>query len=223
MESFSHPPSTFARASWMYTDPYSYQYSDDSSTCGIPIAYSPNMVAASSDPCELEGSLPTDTVRYELAASPQIEAANTIQHTPDELSSSCGLSRNGLSSARASVKYPKRRGHARDASVQIAPCTQITRPPQPQESGLIPVSEGVPATNQRKVRNIEPYRYGKPSPPIYADGLIPVDENASTPKEPSSDFDAILRNIGPISKKEKGNKSRERSSRYYDRYSSNFG
>jgi hypothetical protein len=50
-----------------------------------------------------------------------------------------------------------------------------------------------------------------------------VDENATTPKEPSSDFDAILRNIGAIDKKGKGNKGRERSSRYYDRYSSNFG
>ncbi|KAH8161060.1 hypothetical protein CIB48_g7180 [Xylaria polymorpha] len=47
--------------------------------------------------------------------------------------------------------------------------------------------------------------------------VIPINKNATTPKNPSSDFDTILRNIGPIPYQEKGKIGRERSSRYYDR------
>ncbi|KAI0487645.1 hypothetical protein F4859DRAFT_510215 [Xylaria cf. heliscus] len=210
-----------SRASWMYTDPYAYQYSaidteDDGS----------ERDAAGSDLSELEGSTPTDTTRYELAASPLIKAARDSQRTPSEPS---GLNRSRLTKSRSSVRYSDRRGHA-----SAAPRTP--KSPRHVYSDLIPVEESTHAPAQGQTQHYVPdtttttatassshHQRARPSPPTYEAGLIPLDENATTPKEPSSDFDAILRNIGPISKKGKGKISRERSSRYCDRYSSNFG
>lgn len=90
----------------------------------------------------------------------------------------------------------------------------------------MPVVEDSPASFQQYASSntSPPHPYAQPSLNRYNDGPIPVDERASTPKGPSSDFDAILRNIGPVTgKKGKGNTGRQRSIRYYDRYSSNFG
>ncbi|KAI1129275.1 hypothetical protein F5Y10DRAFT_264267 [Nemania abortiva] len=223
----SKSPSCSSRASWMYTDPYAYQYSEISSEDDmLTVSQGGRMVTAGSDLCELEGSTPTDiTSRYELAADPLPQAVREEYETLSEPSSPCGLSRNRLSNARRSVRYSDRRKLvARDVHTTPAPNSSRTYCPQPPSSGLIPVIEDVSIPAPHYTPGAAPcLQHPQASPPRYADGLIPVDENASTPKEPSSDFDAILRNIGPIPKKGKGNTSRERSSRYYDRYSSNFG
>ncbi|KAI1749319.1 hypothetical protein F4782DRAFT_549858 [Xylaria castorea] len=203
----------FSRASWMFTDPYAYQYSDVDPENDV----SESKVAAGGDPYELEGCTPTDTTRYELAAIQLIEAVRESHQIPNEPTSPCGLSRSRLSNSRTSVRYSARRGHS---PVHRAGSHTPMAPYYP-DSGLILVVEGTQTPVQHSVPDIA--APPRPSPPSYAAGLIPVDENATTPKEPSSDFDAILRNIGPISKKEKGNIGRERSSRYCDRYSSNFG
>ncbi|KAJ8120869.1 hypothetical protein O1611_g10253 [Lasiodiplodia mahajangana] len=219
----STSPLGSSRASWMYADPYTYQYSEIDPEDDMP-AVSPNQqaIAAVSGPCELEGSTPTDTTpRYELAANPLLQAIREDHKTKSEPSSPCGLSRNRLSDARRSVRHSDRRKQGtRDVHTMPSPYYSSGIYP-PQQPPIIPVAEDAPTLD---VPAAPPQRqYPQPSPPLYPDGLIPVDENASTPKEPSSDFDAILRNIGPIPKKGKGNTSRERSSRYYDRYSSNFG
>ncbi|RWA05326.1 hypothetical protein EKO27_g9781 [Xylaria grammica] len=224
--SFSESRSSSSRASWMFTDPYTYQYSDIGPEDNIPDdSPVPQGVAAGSDLCELEGSAPTDTTRYELAANSLIENIRDNHPIPNEPGSPCGLSRNRLSNARGSLKYPGRRGSTRDRSFHITPEPYTPRscPPQPPNSGLIPVLEDSPTPAHHFAQDTAPIRCARPSPPGYAEGLIPVDDNAATPKEPSSDFDAILRNIGPIPKNGKGKTGRERSSRYYDRYSSNFG
>ncbi|KAI0454091.1 hypothetical protein F5B21DRAFT_477455 [Xylaria acuta] len=205
-----------SRASWMFTDPYVYQYSDVDPEHDVSEPKAP----AGSDSCELEGSTPTDTTRYELAAHQPIEAVRDSHQVPSEPSSPCGLSRSRLSNSRTSVRYSDRRGHA---SIHRAGHAIPTLPHR-SDSGLIPVGERTHTPVQHYVPDTAaPHQWANPSPPAYAAGLMPVDENAATPKEPSSDFDAILRNIGPISKKGKGNIGRERSSRYCDRYGSNFG
>ncbi|KAI8953444.1 hypothetical protein F4801DRAFT_537650 [Xylaria longipes] len=206
-----------SRASWMFTDPYVYQYSD----VDLEHDVSEPRVAAGSDPCELEGSTPTDTTPYELAANPLIETVRDSRQSSSEPSSPCGLSRSRLSISRTSVRHSDRRGHA---SVSKAG-SHTAMSPHPSDSGLIPAQESAhtPAQFYASGPAASHHQWARPSPPAYATGLIPVDENATTPKEPSSDFDAILRNIGPISKNGKGKIGRERSSRYCDRYSSNFG
>ncbi|KAI0870209.1 hypothetical protein GGS24DRAFT_504991 [Hypoxylon argillaceum] len=214
-----------SRASWMYADPYAYQYSDLDPEDDVPaLPQGREMDAAGSNLCELEGSTPTHSPRYELAADPVLGAVRENHHTISEPNSPCGLSRNRLSNARRSVRYSVRRKHAMPAETTPAPYSSSVCPPQPPSSGLIPVVEGIPMPTQHYVPDTTlPQKYVQPCLSRYTDGLIPVDENATTPKEPSSDFDAILRNIGPIPKKGKENTRRERSSRYYDRYSSNFG
>ncbi|KAI0118225.1 hypothetical protein GGR51DRAFT_554717 [Nemania sp. FL0031] len=223
----SQSPSCSSRASWMYADPYAYQYSEIDSEDDIPTVSSGwQMVAAGSSLCELEGSTPTSmTSRYELAADPLMQTIREDYKTGSEPNSPCGLSRNRLSNARRSVRNSDRskRG-TRDIHTTPSPYSSRTYSPQPPSSGLIPVIEDNTLPVQHYAPPTASHRhYAQASPPRYADGLIPVDDKASTPKEPSSDFDAILRNIGPITKKGKGYASRERSSRYYDRYSSNFG
>ncbi|KAH8167968.1 hypothetical protein CIB48_g243 [Xylaria polymorpha] len=206
---------TSSRASWMFTDPYVYQYSDIDSENDV----SERRPTAGSGPCELEGSTPTDATPHELAANPLIRAVHDSRQSSRGPSSPCGLGRSRLSISRSSVRHSEGYGHA---SVRTAkPHTSM--PPQHSDPGLILARESTHTLAQHHVPNNTPRHRARPSPPAYSSGLIPVDENASTPKEPSSDFDAILRNIGPISKKGKGNISRERSSRYCDRYSSNFG
>ncbi|KAI1421808.1 hypothetical protein F5Y12DRAFT_718076 [Xylaria sp. FL1777] len=208
-----------SRASWMFTDPYVYKYSDVDVEDNIPlISPGQQSVIVDSTPCELEGSAPTDTIRYELAAKPLVASIRDSHQTSDEPPKSpCGLSRSRFSNAHKSLRYPDRRGHTRVISLHTSPAPY-------SNPGLIPVVEDASTPVQHYVPDTAaPPRYVRPSPPAYADGLIPLDDNATTPKEPSSDFDAILRNIGPISKKGKGKTGRERSSRYYDRYSSNFG
>ncbi|KAI0403832.1 hypothetical protein F4802DRAFT_271674 [Xylaria palmicola] len=210
-----------SQASWMYTDPYAYQYSAVDSEEEVPTDSSHQSGRdTGSDPSELEGSTPLDTTRHELAATPVPKAVRDSQQA---------AGRHGVPGARESHKYLA--GRARDgaapAHTASASHFPIRAPPQPPSSGLIPVqveAHTAAAAAQRYVpRTAAPCSGPRPSGQAYDTGLIPVDDNASTPKEPSSDFDAILRNIGPISKKGKGNTGRERSSRYYDRYSSNFG
>ncbi|KAI0547530.1 hypothetical protein F4679DRAFT_553883 [Xylaria curta] len=204
-----------SRASWMFTDPYVYQYSNINSEHDV----SESKVSAGSDPCELEGCAPTDTPRYELPANQLIEAVHDSHHIPSEPNSPCGLNRSRVSISRTSVRYSNRRGHS---SARTA--VPHTVSPHHSDLGLIPVGEGTHTPAQHPVPNTAAsHQWPQPSPPAYATGLMPVDENATTPKEPSSDFDAILRNIGPIPKDNKGSIGRERSSRYCDRYSSNFG
>ncbi|KAI1309548.1 hypothetical protein F5Y03DRAFT_65362 [Xylaria venustula] len=203
-----------SRASWMFTDPYTYQYS------AVDVENDTDVMSPGQEsgaPCELEGSTPT-SVRYELPAHPLIASVNDMDYIPDQPPKSpCGLSRHRPSSTRKSQRYSDRHGQARVSSA-------LTPPVQPSSSGLIPVSENTAAQAQHLAPNTAfPPSYARPSLPACAEGLIPVDENATTPKEPSSDFDAILRNIGPITKRGKAKTSRERSNRYYDRYSSNFG
>ncbi len=211
----------------MFTDPYAYQYSDvDAEDDTLAISPGQQSVISSSTPCELEGSIPTNTIRYELAANPLALSVRDSHQMPNEPPSSpCGLNRSRLSNTRTSIRYSDRRGHDRAISANTTPPPYSSRaPPQPSSSGRIPVLQVAPMPVQHYAPDAtEPPRHVRPSPPAYADGLIPVDDNAATPKEASSDFDAILRNIGPISKKGKGNTGRERSNRYYDRYSSNFG
>ncbi|KAI0972046.1 hypothetical protein F4678DRAFT_472081 [Xylaria arbuscula] len=203
-----------SRASWMFADPYTYQYSD------IDVESDTNVLfpgQESGAPCELEGSTPTD-VRYELPASPLMASVDDGDYMPEQPPKSpCGLSRNRPSSTRTIRRYSDRHGQASVLSAH-------TPPVQPSSSGLIPVSEDAAVQVQHFAPNTAfPPPYARPSLPAYAEGLIPVDENAMMLKEPSSDFDAILRNIGPIPKKSKGKIGRERSNRYNDRYSSNFG
>ena len=216
------------RASWMFTDPYTYQYSDIDVDNDSPDTPPAELIGtAISMPCELEGSSPTDTLRYELPASPSsplpVDQPNTYAiDEPFKIPS--GLSRSRPSSTRSSVLYSDKRDLFRSLSVHKVTAA-LSRPTQPANSGLIPVLEDTPLHTQHYYAPppAAPTGLVRPSPPGYGDGLIPVDPIAKTPKEPSSDFDAILRNIGPIQKRGKGNKSRERSNRYYDRYSSNFG
>ncbi|KAI1313133.1 hypothetical protein F5Y03DRAFT_156167 [Xylaria venustula] len=215
------------RASWMFTDPYAYQYSDVDAENDDHVDIPPAELGStsSSTVCELEGSGPTHTLRYELPAGPSVAGVQTKPHINNELSKApSGLSSNHPSSTRSNVGSSDWQDHVRSLSVHevSAPFRHRQCPPQPASSGLIPVIEDAPLQSHH-YSPVAPPRSIRPSPPGYADGLIPVDANAPTPKEPSSDFDAILRNIGPIPKKKKGNTSRERSSRYYDRYSSNFG
>ncbi|KAI1741924.1 hypothetical protein F4680DRAFT_446471 [Xylaria scruposa] len=204
-----------SRASWMFTDPYAYQYSDINPEHDV----SGSKVSAGSDLSELEGCTPTDMPRYELPANQLIEAVHDSHQIPSEPSSLYGLNRSRVSISRTSVRYSNRREHS---SVRTAvPHTVSSSYSDP---GLIPVGEGIHTPAQHPMPNTTAsHQLARPSPPAYAAGLIPVDENATTPKEPSSDFDAIFRNIGPIPKNGKGNIGRERSSRYCDRYSSNFG
>ncbi|KAI0964993.1 hypothetical protein F4678DRAFT_454326 [Xylaria arbuscula] len=213
------------RASWMFTDPYAYQYSDVDIENDTHVEIPPAELAgtAISTVCELEGSGPTDTLRYELPANPSVAGAHANPHINNEPSKApSGLGCNRSPSTCSSVGYSDRRDHDRPSS---APFSHKQYPPQPANSGLIPVIEDASLQSQHyyALPPAAPPRSVRPSPPGYVDGLIPVDANAPTPKEPSSDFDAILRNIGPIPKNKKGNTSRERSSRYYDRYTSNFG
>ncbi|KAI0431760.1 hypothetical protein F5Y09DRAFT_354584 [Xylaria sp. FL1042] len=212
-------PWASSRASWMFTDPYAYQYSYVEAGNDVPTIFPVKQnIKVDSTLCELEGSTPTD-IRYELAADPSTANVRDSHRTPDELPKSpYRLSRNSHSITRRVSSYLDRRCHSRSRYAPRAPA-------QPSSSGLIPIIEDASMPAQRySPATTAPYSpHVRPSPPAYADGLIPVDEKARTPKEPSSDFDAILRNIGPISRKGKGNMNRERSSRYYDRYSSNFG
>ncbi|KAI0808718.1 hypothetical protein GGR55DRAFT_182153 [Xylaria sp. FL0064] len=208
-----------SRASWMFTDPYTYQYSAveaENNTSSISPGEQ-SVVTDSTTPVLQDPTLPL--VRYELAADPLVIRAHDNYQTPDgPPKGPCELSRNAHSITRTSSRYPGRRSSSRATNA-------LTAPAQPSSSGLIPVIEDpyTPAQSYSPAITALPSPRAKPSPPAYADGLMPVDENATTPKEPSSDFDAILRNIGPISKKGKGKTRRERSSRYYDRYTSNFG
>ncbi|KAI1272137.1 hypothetical protein F5Y07DRAFT_412798 [Xylaria sp. FL0933] len=208
-----------SRASWMFTDPYTYQYSAVEAENNAPII-SPGEQSVVTDSATrvLEDST-YPLVRYELAADPLVARAHDSHQTSDEPPRGlCELSRNAHSIKRTSSRYPGRRGSSRATNA-------LTAPAQPPSSGFIPVVADpfTPAQRYSPAITALPSPRAKPSPPAYADGLMPVDENATTPKEPSSDFDAILRNIGPISKKGKGKTRRERSSRYYDRYTSNFG
>ncbi|KAJ3567275.1 hypothetical protein NPX13_g6824 [Xylaria arbuscula] len=220
------PQSCSYRASWMFTDPYAYQYSDvDNEAPDVPPA---ELIGTGVYiPCELEGSSP---LHYELPAQPSTSLALNRTNLPadDEATKAPNeLNRARPSSTRSSVRSSNRRDLFRSLSAHKVPAVFSSRscPAQPTTLGLIPVIEDTPTHTQRYYASppTVPTRQVRPSPPGYADGLIPVDPNATTPKEPSSDFDAILRNIGPIPKKGKGNKSRERGNRYYDRYSSNFG
>ncbi|KAI0440244.1 hypothetical protein F4803DRAFT_527994 [Xylaria telfairii] len=204
-----------SRASWMFTDPYAYQYSDIDPEHDV----SEQMPTAGSGLSELEGSTPTDATPHELADNSLFKAVHDSHQSSREPSSLFGLSRSRLSNSQTSVRHPERYAHAPVRTVE----SHTSVPPQSLDSGLILARESTHTPIQRYVPDTAPRHWARPSPPAYSSGLIPVDENASTPKEPSSDFDAILRNIGPISKKGKGNISRERSSRYCDRYSSNFG
>jgi hypothetical protein len=230
----------------MYSDPYTYGYSDVDQDDNISnrVYSSREPVVAGSGPSELPGSTPTDLIlRHELPANSVINdgdaasRAAQLQPTCGPGNSSSQPSRRRSSNTRVSVRNPSRHEHTKDAtSRNNTTCTRCS--PQPASAGLIPVvmEDAAPVPMPRLPTTTMPHyvsspttvvttsrSYPRPSPPAYANGLIPVDENATTPKEPSSDFDAILRNIGPISKKGRGNKSRERSNRYYDRYSSNFG
>jgi hypothetical protein len=216
-----------SRASWMYSDPYAYQYSNFNVEDDTPISQA-RQTGAAGGTCELEGSTPTDTVRYELAAHPLTEATRDTgsPQTASEPSSPCGLSRSRLTNGRASLKYSSSREHPRSASIHTAPVPYPYAPrtcsPQPASSSLIRTFEDAPVPAQHYVPGPQPPWQPRQSPPVYADGLMPVDEYATTLKEPSSDFDAILRNIGPISKK-RGSVGRTRASRYHDRYCTNFG
>ncbi|KAI1171303.1 hypothetical protein F4777DRAFT_65038 [Nemania sp. FL0916] len=234
MASFESPLCS-SRASWMYTDPYAYQYSDISNTSNNQDSHSNDATGAepswgntagsttTSTLCELEGSSPTNdtTTRYELPAEPVSREQSPTSSAPG---SPFGLIRSKLTRSRRSLSSSLRRRVSPDshthAHAHAPPRSTSTPPQQPASAGLIPVleEEGI------IVASTEPCLSYVQPPPGYVDGLIPVDENATTPKEPSSDFDAILRNIGPISKKGNGwKKGRERGSRYYDRYESNFG
>ncbi|KAK5632356.1 hypothetical protein RRF57_008070 [Xylaria bambusicola] len=224
----SETRSCSSRASWMFTDPYVYQYSDIDVDADASVTTPGGTIgAALSTPCELEGSDPRSTIRYELPANSFVASIHTSHHTKDEqFKATYGLSRNRSSNSRISECCSDRGDRVRTLPVYRSFAPSSSRvPPQPPISGLIPVVEDASTQYQHyhMPAPTAPPRRIRPSPPGYADGLIPVDANAMTPKEPSSDFDAILRNIGPIPKKVKGSTSRERSSRYFDRYSSNFG
>lgn len=181
--------------------------------------------AAGGSLSELEGSTPTNMgpIRYELPAT---TPAKSSHRAPIELDSSCELGHSHSSKACSSVRCLGRPGRARAVSAYAIPEPYIPMlyPAQPPSAGLIAVQQYAPLPAQHYPHDTTPPHRACTQPiPTYDDGLMLADDNASTPKEPSSDSDAILRNIGPISKKNKGKLGRVRSSRYYDRYFNNFG
>ncbi|KAI2632965.1 hypothetical protein GGS21DRAFT_522109 [Xylaria nigripes] len=227
---------------WMYADPYAYQYSDFASEYDAPDSQGR---AAGSAPGESGESTPTSEECFELEAEPLMKPARGSNQ------SSCRLSRSHRSTGRGSRGCSSRHEYTRDEPVNTAPGS-FPRPPQPPSAGLITVLEDcplipvpeesylIPVQEESYLMPVQEESYlipvqhevrkpatarsyqGRPGAPG-SEGLIPAEEDVSPSKGPGPDFDAILRNIGPTSKERKWKMWRERSSRYYDRYSSNFG
>ncbi|KAI0391874.1 hypothetical protein F5Y17DRAFT_460370 [Xylariaceae sp. FL0594] len=198
-------PSSF-RASWMYSDPYAYRYSDvdhndeDGSATPIsPSSRSPD-AAGSAEPPPSE--LPADE---QLNRYPRAEQKCFVGNKPVSLLLLL-VRRTGYYYHEIPLQGPTR---THDDTTRL-------HGPHTRNPGRNRLSR-LPSRNNDLSHSH--------TPPAYADGLIPVDASSS----PSSDFDAILRNMNasssPVEKKKKGGRSvsRERGSRYYDRYSSNFG
>ncbi|KAI1823755.1 hypothetical protein F4861DRAFT_539733 [Xylaria intraflava] len=295
MTSFDRSQSGSHRGSWLYVDPYAYQYADLEPEQDIPASPVQQEIAAGSTSVSLKQYTQANEPCYELAADPLPGPRRSSVSTTSGTNRSCGLSRSHLSNGRGSGsrRYSARRESVRGGLVHTAPGSSI---PQPANSGLIPILEDshTPAENHKR-DTLRTDLYPWPCPPVCDDGLIPVledsnspagrharhpltapsylrprqptydeglipvledsrssakylvrgpiaaqsyarpsqpafdsglmlaDENVPKRRESSSDFDTILRNIGEVSKKGKGRVWRERGSRYYDRYSSNFG
>ncbi|KAI5921449.1 hypothetical protein F4810DRAFT_678136 [Camillea tinctor] len=199
-------------SNWLFTDPYTYQYSFVSSH------------TAESPRCELEGSNPSIRLshpdNYVTNNAPvELDAGHDLvpySKTPNNslLKKSSLLTRNRFSTARASLKHTHVRQNLprySDLPETVPAAKPATRP---NSLGFIPIKKTTPPA---------------PPPPQYtgiispdASGLIPANEHDHTPNTPGTDFDAILKNIGPISKKRRYC-GPSRASRYYDRYEKGAG
>ncbi|KAI1814547.1 hypothetical protein GGS20DRAFT_547820 [Poronia punctata] len=224
------PRSSF-RNSWMFSDPYTYQYSD------LEDGYGYNQGSAL---YELPGSTPAP--RYELPANVPVELL--VPPSAEPIHTACKLARQRSANPRARARRALSHQPASAGLIPVVedmPMTTSAVGPrtssQPAYSdglivayadgiipvsgsnGFIPVSCGsdglIPAFG---TEGLIPVPTPTPSPDH---GLMTIDE--TTPNTPSCDFDSILRNIEPVGKAGRRKIRRERSSRYYDRYSSNFG
>ncbi|KAI1433262.1 hypothetical protein GGR50DRAFT_514910 [Xylaria sp. CBS 124048] len=261
MTTFANSRSSSHRGSWMYTDPYAYQYSDLDPEDEF-IAPVQQGAAAGSAPMIANRSIPTNEVCFELEGDSPTETARNRHHVRNCMSTPCGVRRSNFP-MRDGRRYSNHRESPVDGPVQKPPGSYAGPRRQPSSSGLIPVLEDtcptvlrvprkshtypgsytpvcedglMPVCEDDRAPTMESHRtfvqhrardplttqsYTRQSQQAYNDGLMLQDESPSTSKEPA-DFDTILKNIGSISKKGKG-VWRERGSRYYDRFSSNFG
>ncbi|GAP87197.2 hypothetical protein SAMD00023353_2300670 [Rosellinia necatrix] len=108
-------------------------------------------------------------------------------------------------------------------ALDTPPSVQCIQPGRMYDNGLVPALEHDSTRFRYYAPNTSSHTQHTQPRHIYDDGPMSVDENASARKGPGCDFDTILRNIGQIPKKDGGKLGRERSIRYYDRYSSNSG
>lgn len=165
----------------------------------------------SSAPAELEGSA-GPTFVAELDAGRNLVPYSEIPKN-SQLKKSNSLFRNRFSTVRQSPKHPHIRANLPTHSdlPEVVPEARPATYTYP--SGLMPTEEA--ATSPAP---LPPARYtGIISPD--ASGLIPANEGEYTP---GRDFDSILKNIGPMSKKRR-NCGPSRASRYYDRFETNAG
>ncbi|KAI1493574.1 hypothetical protein F5X96DRAFT_621111 [Biscogniauxia mediterranea] len=206
---------------WLFADPYAYQYSEisghaagsapselEGSTPDIMLSHAVDVTG--STPVELEGSSGPTFVAELDAGRHLVPYSEIPKNSPLKKSSS--LVRNRFSTARHSLKHPHVRGNIPTHSdlPEVVPEERPTTHICP--SGLMPAKQ-VPAAS---LATPPPAPYtGIISPD--ASGLILANEG-----EPGTDFDSILRNIGPISKKRR-NCGPSRASRYYDRFETNAG
>ncbi|KAI0004857.1 hypothetical protein F4779DRAFT_599079 [Xylariaceae sp. FL0662B] len=230
---------------WLFTDPYAYQYSDipeEDQVHAYNTSTTPRSQDTSSDRFELEGSSPTTAsegrgLRAELEGS-------SVEHSPVELEADCHLTprlntppdapalqartpsmlaRNRFANVRVSRKYPHRRAGSA-ASPCVLPEVVVAEPPPASRPTAKARLSHTPLPQAVVDKVASPLLPLRPRSMIAAcdSGLILVGEDT-----PPSDFEGILRNISPLhNKKEKrlgSSSANVRGSRYYDRYSTNFG
>ncbi|KAI1085363.1 hypothetical protein F5B20DRAFT_191 [Whalleya microplaca] len=233
---------------WLFSDPYAYQYAsiaeeeEDHHHLSHTPATTPRSLCTGAR-FELEGSSPTtssDGERAELEGSSpdrspvELEADNTHYARPrprpratsiagglDSRSSPSVLARNRFANVRVSRKYPHTHRRAESCALPevVAPAPlAITK-----AKVTLPVEEKIAVVpelqHQQQQRQRQGQGKGQRLSVLTCDpGLMVVGEDM-----PPSDFDEILRNMGPMHKKGKSGSSYVRGSRYYDRYSTNFG
>ncbi|KAI0204198.1 hypothetical protein F4808DRAFT_415035 [Astrocystis sublimbata] len=212
---------------YKYADPYVYQYSD----VRHDDVSSEKEVATGSGPHERKGRMSTDMKHHELAANPLVEglqvssqptttesSADTPPTIPRRFSSLNIHPLQPSSSSEHDRSYPSVSYRDNIQSSQAnTPANTVVHP----DTGLIPVHKETHASTGSQASNkASSHQQSQPGQPAYSTGLMLADE---TSPSAGTDFDTILRNIGPLPKKDTSKISRERSSRYCDRYGSNAG
>ncbi|KAI1497470.1 hypothetical protein F5X99DRAFT_396762 [Biscogniauxia marginata] len=197
---------------WLFTDPYAYQYSEISGNAARSAHFESKASAPDTMPVELEGS-PIASYPAELDAVDN-STSYTVASSTSRLKKSSSMIRSRFPNVREGLKYPHRRKYS-PAQSELPEVVEHTHPGakpavHTYSSGLIPVEKLVAPPPYRGIKCPD------------ASGLIPADENIVRPKAPASDFDSILKNIGPMSKKRRYC-GPSRASRYYDRYSTDAG